>query len=47
MRPLKDSDELLKNFSSGLSSIVATAANYAAMNAVKDTVEFMGDFVKS
>lgn len=43
---LKDQDELLKDFSGALHSLAGTAINYDCMNRVKDTVEFMGDFIK-
>ena len=38
--------ELLKEFSTGLQALAATAINYEAMNNIVDVVEFMGDFVK-
>lgn len=43
---LKDSDELLKNFSTGLQALAGTAINYDAMNSIVDVVEFIGNFVK-
>ena len=46
IKPLKDGDELLKNFSSGLEALAGTAINYDAMNSVADVVEFMGNFAK-
>lgn len=45
-KPLQDRDELFKNFSSGIAHFLSTAANYEAMNTIKDTVEYMADFVK-
>lgn len=42
---LKDQDELLKDFSGALQAFAATAINYECMNKIKDTVEFMGDFI--
>lgn len=44
---LKDQGELLKDFSGALQALAGTAINYDCMNRIKDTVEFMGDFVKS
>lgn len=46
VKKLKDQDELLKNFSTGLQALAGTAVNYDAMNRVVQTVEFMGSFVK-
>lgn len=46
INPLKDGNELLKNFSTGLQALAGTAINYDAMNSVADTVEFIGNFVK-
>lgn len=43
---LEDQGELLKDFSGALQSLAATAINYDCMNSIKDTVEFMGDFIK-
>lgn len=43
---LKDQGELLKDFSGALQALAGTAVNYDCMNRIKDTVEFMGDFVK-
>ena len=43
---LKDQGELLKDFSGALQALAGTAINYDCMNRIKDTVEFMGDFVK-
>lgn len=45
IKPLRDKDELFRNFSAGVGHFVSTAANYEAMNKVKDTVEYMEDFV--
>jgi hypothetical protein len=39
--------ELMKDFSGALTALASTAINYDAMNEVKDTVEFMGDFIKN
>lgn len=39
--------ELLKNFSAGLIALASTAVNYECLNEVKDTVEFMADFVEN
>lgn len=38
--------ELLKNFSTGLTAFAGTALNYEAMNSIKDTVEFMADYIE-
>lgn len=46
IKPLKDQDELLKNFSSALQAFAGTAINYDAMNNIVDVVEFIGNFVK-
>lgn len=46
VKPLKDQDELLKNFSSALQALAGTAINYDAMSNVVDVVEFIGNFVK-
>lgn len=43
---LKDQDELLKDFSGALQRLAGTAINYDCMNKIKDTIEFMGDFIK-
>lgn len=43
---LKDQGELLKDFSGALQAFAGTAINYDCMNKIKDTVEFMGDFIK-
>lgn len=43
---LKDQGELLKDFSGALQALAGTAINYDCMNRIKDTVEFMGDFVR-
>lgn len=43
---LKDQGELLKDFSGALQALAGTAINYDCMNKIKDTVEFMGDFIK-
>lgn len=43
---LKDQGELLKDFSGALQALAGTAINYDCMNRIKDTVEFMGDFIK-
>ena len=43
----EDAGELLKDFSGALQSLAATAVNYACMNQVRATVEYMGDFLKS
>lgn len=43
---LKDQGELLKDFSGALQALAGTAINYECMNRIKDTVEFMGDFIK-
>ena len=44
---LKDQDELLKNFSSGIAALAGTAINYDAMSNVAQVVEFIGDFAKN
>lgn len=46
VRRLEDSDELLKEFSTGLQALAGTAVNYQAMNNVAQVVEFVGDFAK-
>lgn len=43
---LKDQGELLKDFSGALQALAGTAINYDCMNRIKDTVEFIGDFIK-
>lgn len=43
---IKDQGELLKDFSGALQALAGTAINYDCMNKIKDTVEFMGDFIK-
>lgn len=43
---VKDQEELLKDFSSAIQHLAGTAINYEAMNSIKDTVEFMADFIK-
>ena len=43
---IKDQGELLKDFSSAIQHLAGTAINYEAMNSIKDTVEFMADFIK-
>lgn len=43
---IKDQEELLKDFSSAIQHLAGTAINYEAMNSIKDTVEFMADFIK-
>lgn len=43
---IKDQGELLRDFSGALQSLAGTAINYDCMNRIKDTVEFMGDFIK-
>lgn len=43
---LKDQGELLKDFSGALQALAGTAINYDCMSRIKDTVEFMGDFVR-
>lgn len=43
---IKDKGELLKDFSSAIQHLAGTAINYEAMNSIKDTVEFMADFIK-
>lgn len=43
---IKDQGELLKDFSSAIQHLAGTAINYKAMNNIKDTVEFMADFIK-
>lgn len=44
---IKDQRELLLDFSSALQHLAGTAVNYKAMHNIKDTVEFMGDYIKS
>lgn len=46
LNKLKDQDELYKNFSSALQHLAGTAINYEAMEGIKDTVEFMADFLR-
>lgn len=43
---IKDQGELLKDFSGALQALASTAINYECMNQIKDTVEFMGDYIK-
>lgn len=43
---LRDQDELLKDFSGALQALASTAINYNCMEQIRDTVEFMGDFIK-
>lgn len=43
---LKNQGELLKDFSGALQALASTAINYDCMNKIKDTVEFIGDFIK-
>ena len=47
IRRLGDSDELLKEFSTGLQALAGTAVNYEAMNNIAQVVEFVGDFAKA
>lgn len=47
VKPLENQDELLKNFSTGITALASTAVNYDAMNSVAQVVEFMGDFAKN
>lgn len=42
---IKDQSELLKDFSSAVQQFAGTAVNYEAMYNIKDTIEFMGDFI--
>lgn len=42
---LKDQDELVKDFSGALQHLAGTAINFAAMNNIKDMIEFMGDYL--
>lgn len=44
---LKDKEELLKDFSSAIQHLAGTAINYEAINNIKDTVEFMADYIKN
>ena len=43
---LKDQKELLKDFSGAIQQFAGVAINYDTMYQVKDTIEFMGDFIK-
>lgn len=43
---IEDQEELLKDFSGALQSFAAVAINYECMNSIKDTVEFIGDFIE-
>lgn len=43
---IEDQGELLKDFSSAIQHLAGTVINYEAMNSIKDTVEFMADFIK-
>ena len=45
IKKLEDPNELLKDFSSAVQHLASTAINYEAMNAIKDTIEFMGDYI--
>lgn len=47
VKPLKDQDELLRNFSTGLEHLAGTALNYDAMYSIADIVEFIGNFAKT
>lgn len=42
---LADQNELLKDFSGAMSLLASTAVNYKHVSKVKDTVEFMGQFI--
>lgn len=42
---INDSNELFKDFSSAIQHLAGTAINYEAMNNIKDTVEFMQDYI--
>lgn len=42
---LKDPDELIKDFSGAMQHFMQTALHFEAMNNVRDTLEFMGDFI--
>lgn len=42
---VRGEDELLKDFSGALQALAGVAINYECMSQVKDTVEFMGDFI--
>lgn len=44
---VKDQGELLKDFSSAIQHLAGTAINFEAMNNIKDTIEFMGDFISN
>lgn len=43
---LKDQGELLHDFSGAMQSLASTAINYDKMNEIKDTVEFMADYIE-
>ena len=44
---LRDQNDLVMDFSGAMQSLAHTAINYDEMNGIKDTVEMMGDFIKS
>lgn len=44
---LKDQAELLKDFSGSIMALAGTAINYDSMNRIRDTVEFMSDYISS
>jgi DNA-binding transcriptional MerR regulator len=44
---IEDKGELLKDFSSAVQHLAGTAINYEVINNIKDTVEFMGDFIRN
>lgn len=47
VNPLENQDDLMKDFSSSLQSLAATACNYDAMSKIKDTVNFMADYISN
>ena len=44
---IEQQGELLKDFSSAIQHLAGTAINYEAMYGIKDTIEFMGDFIRN
>lgn len=45
IKRIEEQGELLKDFSGALQSLASTAINYSCMSEVRDTLEFMSDFL--
>ena len=45
MNPIKDQDELIKDFSGAMQHLVQTALHFEAMNKIQDLIEFMGEYM--